>query len=210
MASYHGPKAKVQRRFGELLIPRPKYTKILSNRAFPPGDHGREKSFRGGRRSNYAMQLDEKQKLAFIYNIRDRQLRNYYKAAVKSNAPGTTGGKLMSLLERRLDNLIYKAGLGATIWAARQLVVHGHVLVNGKRIDLPSYLVNAGDKLEIAPSMKNNVHIIEWVEQISAYPPYLSVDKANRSATLLRIPEEGEVQAPVNVQQVVEFYNRLT
>jgi small subunit ribosomal protein S4 len=210
MASYHGPKAKVQRRFGELLIPRAKYGKILDKRAFPPGDHGKEKSFRGGRRSNYAMQLDEKQKLSFVYNIRERQLRNYYKSAVHSNAEGTTGGKLMQFLERRLDNLLYKSGFAATIWAARQLVVHGHVLVSGKRIDLPSYLVQAGDTFEIAPAMKNNVHITEWVDQISAYPPYLSVNKAARSASLMRIPDESEIQVSVNIQQVVEYYNRLT
>ena len=131
MASYHGPKAKVQRRFGEMLIARPKYSRILEDRAYPPGHHGREKAFRSGRRSNFGLQLDEKQKLAFIYNIRERQMRNYYKKATKMAGP--TGQNLLYLLERRLDNLVYKAGFGATIWAARQLVVHGHVLVNGMR-----------------------------------------------------------------------------
>ena len=95
MASYHGPKAKPQRRFGELLVPRPKYSKILEERAFPPGEHGREKSFRSGRRSNYAGQLDEKQKLAFIYNVRERQMRNYYKKAALMAGP--TGVNLLSL-----------------------------------------------------------------------------------------------------------------
>ena len=87
MASYHGPKAKPQRRFGELLVPRPKYSRILEERAYPPGEHGREKSFRAGRRSNYALQLEEKQKLSFIYNLRERQMRNYYKKAALM--PGT-------------------------------------------------------------------------------------------------------------------------
>jgi small subunit ribosomal protein S4 len=89
MASYHGPKAKKQRRFGEMLVVRPKYARILENRAFPPGQHGREKSFRSGRRSNFGLQLDEKQKLSFIYNIRERQMRNYYMKA--SQMTGTTG-----------------------------------------------------------------------------------------------------------------------
>lgn len=209
MASYHGPKAKVQRRFGEVLAPRPKYARILDKRSYPPGDHGKEKSFRGGRRSNYGMQLDEKQKLAFIYNVRDTQLRNYYLKATTIQG-GTTGGNLLILLERRLDNIVYKAGFAATIWAARQLVVHGHILVNGKRIDLPSYLLEGGDTISITEKMRNNVHIVESVESNSSYPVYLSVDKANKSAKLVRLPEETEVQVPVNVQLVVEFYNRLT
>jgi small subunit ribosomal protein S4 len=209
MASYHGPKAKVQRRFGEVLAPRPKYARILDKRSYPPGDHGKEKSFRGGRRSNYGMQLDEKQKLAFIYNVRDTQLRNYYLKATTIQG-GTTGGNLLILLERRLDNIVYKAGFAATIWAARQLVVHGHILVNGKRIDLPSYLLEGGDTISIVEKMRDNVHIVESVESNSSYPVYISVDKASKSAKLVRLPEENEVQVPVNVQLVVEFYNRLT
>lgn len=208
MASYHGPKAKVQRRFGELLVPRPKYSRILEERAYPPGHHGREKAYRSGRRSNFGLQLDEKQKLAFIYNVRERQLRNYYLKA--DLMPGTTGGNLLMLLERRLDNLVYKSGLAATVWAARQLVGHGHVLVNGKRVDLPSYQVKPGEVIELSDRMKKNVHVEEWLEQISAYPPYLELDKEARKATFTRLPEEGEIQVPVDVQLVVEYYNRLT
>ena len=130
MASYHGPKARVQRRFGEILIPRPKYQRIMEKRAYPPGDHGRDKQYRSGRRSDYGLQLDEKQKLAYIFNVRDRQLRNYFVKARQQS--GNTGANLLALLERRLDNVVYRAGLAATIWAARQLVSHGHILVNGK------------------------------------------------------------------------------
>jgi small subunit ribosomal protein S4 len=208
MASYHGPKAKVQRRFGEMLIARPKYSRILDKRSYPPGQHGREKSFRSGRRSSFGLQLDEKQKLAFIYNIRERQMRNYYNRA--NQMPGQTGDNLLILLERRLDNLVYKAGFGATIWAARQMVVHGHILINDKRLDLPSYEVKAGDVIAVRDKMRKNVHIIEWVEQVGAYPPYLDVNKDQFSATVTRLPEEGEVQVPVNIQLVVEYYNRLT
>ena len=208
MASYHGPKAKQQRRFGELLAPRPKYARILENRAFPPGQHGREKAFRSGRRSNFGMQLDEKQKLSFIYNIRERQMRNYYRAA--NQMTGATGENLLKLLERRLDNLVYKAGFGATIWAARQLVVHGHILVDGKRLDLPSYQVTAGQTIEVREKMRKNAHVMEWVQQVSAYPPYLDVNSDQFRATLTRLPEDGEVQVPVDVQLVVEYYNRLT
>ena len=208
MASYHGPKAKKQRRFGELLVPRPKYARILEGRAYPPGQHGREKSFRSGRRSNFGLQLDEKQKLAFIYNVRDRQLRNYYLKA--NQMPGATGENLLKLLERRLDNLVYKAGFGATIWAARQLVVHGHILVDGERVDLPSYQLKPGQTIEVRDRMRKNAHIMEWVEQVGAYPPYLDVNKGQFIATFIRVPDAGEVQVPMDVQLVVEYYNRLT
>ncbi|HRF96851.1 MAG: 30S ribosomal protein S4 [bacterium] len=209
MASYHGPKARVQRRFGELLIPRAKYQKILEKRAYPPGDHGKEKQFRSGRRSDYGMQLDEKQKLSFIYNVRERQLRNYYKKAAKM--PGRTGANLLTLLERRLDNVVYRAGFAATIWAARQMVVHGHILVNGKRLDLPSYQVREGDVISLVDKMRNNVHLIELIDQGGITPPaFLQVDKDARSVSMLRYPEQREVLVPVDIQLVVEYYNRLT
>jgi small subunit ribosomal protein S4 len=208
MASYHGPKAKVQRRFGEVLVPRPKYQKILDKRAYPPGEHGKEKQYRSGRRSDYGMQLDEKQKLSFIYNVRERQLRNYYKRA--SQMPGRTGGNLLILLESRLDNIIYRAGFAATIWAARQIVNHGHVLVNGRRVNLPSYQVQPGDVIGLREKMRKNVHVEEWIEQTAGYPPFMSVDKNNYEVRIERLPEPKEIQVPVAIQMVVEYYNRLT
>lgn len=209
MASYHGPKAKVQRRFGELLVPRPKYSKIIEKRPYPPGEHGKEKQYRSGRRSDYGIQLDEKQKLSFIYNIRERQMRNYYLKAAQQ--PGATGPNLLILLERRLDNLVYRAGFAATIWAARQLVVHGHILVNGARLDLPSYSVRPGDVISIHERMQKNPHIVEWIESSAGVVPgFLSVDFDKFSATFLRLPERKEIQVQVDEQLVVEFYNRLT
>ncbi len=208
MASYHGPKAKVQRRFGEVLIPRSKYQNIIEKRPYPPGEHGKEKQFRSGRRSDYGLQLDEKQKLAFIYNIRERQLRNYYKKADKM--PGRTGGNLLILLERKLDNMVYRSGFAATIWAARQLVGHGHIDVNGKRLDLPSYQVQPGDVITIREKLRKNPQIIELMEQGVTAPSYLSVDTNSFSATLTRLPEQAEIPVPVDIQLVVEYYNRLT
>ena len=208
MASYHGPKAKVQRRFGEALMPRPKYQRILEKRAYPPGDHGKEKQFRSGRRSAYGQQLDEKQKLAYIYNIRDRQLRSYYLKA--DQMQGRTGANLLSLLERRLDNLVYKAGFGATIWAARQLVGHGHITVNGRRVNLPSYQCVPGDVIGVSEKMKKNVHIEEWVQQVTTSPAYLDVDRENLTATFSHLPEGREIFVPLDIQLVVEYYNRLT
>lgn len=207
MASYHGPKAKVQRRFGEALIPREKYARIIGKRPYPPGDHGKEKQFRSGRRSDYGTQLDEKQKLAFIYNIRERQLRNYFRKAIAM--PGRTGGNLLRLLETRLDNVVYRAGFGATIWAARQMVNHNHVTVNGLNVNLPSYAVQPGDIISITEKMKRNVHVVEWSESKVSAPAYLNVDAKSLSATLDRLPDQQEVPVQVNVQLVVEFYNRL-
>ncbi|MBI5668529.1 MAG: 30S ribosomal protein S4 [Chloroflexi bacterium] len=208
MASYHGPKAKVQRRFGEVLIPRPKYQKILEKRAYPPGDHGKEKQFRSGRRSDYGLQLNEKQKLAFSYNVREKQLRRYFMKARKQ--PGNTGENLLALLERRLDNLVYRAGFAATIWAARQMVSHGHILVDGQRLNIPSYSVLPGQTISVAEKMRRNVHVVESMESTPYSPPFLTVDQNTVSATLTRIPERGEIQVPVDESMVVEFYTRLT
>ena len=208
MASYHGPKAKVQRRFGEVFVPRAKYQSIIEKRPYPPGEHGKEKQFRSGRRSDYGLQLDEKQKLSFIYNVRERQLRNYYKKADKM--PGRTGGNLLIMLERNLDSMVYRAGFAATIWAARQMVGHGHIDVNGQRLDLPSYQVQPGDVISIREKMRKNPHVVELLEQGVNAPAYLSMDVDNFSATLTRLPEQAEIPVPVDMQLVVEYYNRLT
>jgi small subunit ribosomal protein S4 len=207
MGSYHGPKAKVQRRFGELLMPRPKYAKILDKRAYAPGDHGKEKQFRSGRRSDYGMQLNEKQKISFIYNVREGQLRRYFMRA--RQMPGNTGANLLALLERRLDNIVYKAGFAATIWAARQLVSHGHILVDGQRLNIPSYQVKPGQVVSVSEKMRKNAHVMESLESNAYAPQYITIDSNQVSATLTRIPERGEIQIPVNEALVIEFYNRL-
>ncbi|MEL6152129.1 MAG: 30S ribosomal protein S4 [Chloroflexota bacterium] len=205
--SYHGPKAKKMRRFGEVLIPRAKYQKIISTRSYPPGEHGKEKSFRSGRRSDYAQQLDEKQKLSFIYNIREKQLRRYFKEA--RNQDGPTGENLMKILERRLDNLVYRAGFAATIWAARQMVGHGHILVNGRRLDLPSYQAIPGDQISLRQKMRDNVHVEESMASNPTVPEYMLLDRDQFTATLTRIPERSEIPVPIEEQLVVEFYARL-
>ncbi len=207
MGSYHGPKARVMRRFGEVLMPRPKYARILEKRAYPPGDHGKEKQFRSGRRSDYGMQLTEKQKVAFIYNVREGQLRRYFMKA--RQMPGNTGANLIVLLERRLDNLVYRAGFAATIWAARQLVTHGHILVDGKRLNIPSYLTRPGETISVVEKMRKNAHVVEAMESNAYAPQYLTIDTNVASATFTRIPERGEIQIPVEESLVVEFYNRL-
>lgn len=208
MASYHGPKARVQRRFGEVLVPRAKYAKILEKRPYPPGDHGKEKQFRSGRRSNYGLQLNEKQKLSFIYNIRETQLRRYFMKA--RQLPGVTGDNLLALLERRLDNIVYRAGFAATIWAARQLVKHGHIQVNGSRVDLPSFQVMPGMTISVSEKMRKNPHVVEALEGSAFNLPYLQVDRNALSAQFTSVPSREEIPTPVEEQLVVEFYTRLT
>ncbi|MBK8022753.1 MAG: 30S ribosomal protein S4 [Chloroflexi bacterium] len=207
MASYHGPKAKVQRRFGEVLIPRAKYQKILEKRPYPPGDHGKEKQYRSGRRSDFGVQLFEKQKLSFVYNIRETQMRRYFKRALRMT--GNTGTNLLILLERRLDNMVYRAGFAATIFAARQIVKHGHVLVNGQRVDLPSFQVSPGMVITLTDAMRKNVHVADALESTAHNLDYLSVDQNSIQATLTRLPERNELPLTVDEQLVVEYYNRL-
>lgn len=208
MASYHGPKARVMRRFGEALVPRTKYTKILERRPYPPGDHGKEKQYRSGRRSDYGLQLNEKQKLSFLYNIREGQLRRYFVRA--RQMPGVTGENLLSLLERRLDNLVYRAGFAATIWAARQVVRHGHILVDGQRVDLPSFQVKPGQTISVSEKMRKNVHVLDAAESTAYNLAYLTVDRNDFSARLTSRPERADIPAPIQEQLVVEFYTRLT
>lgn len=208
MASYHGPKARVQRRFGEVLVPRPKYQRILEKRSYPPGDHGKDKAFRSGRRSNYGLQLNEKQKLSFIFNVREGQLRRYFVKARRQ--PGNTGTNLLALLERRLDNVVYRAGFAATIWAARQLVNHGHVLVNGQRLDIPSYLVEIDDVISVSERMRKNVHVVESMDGSGSVPDYLTINKEAFSIRFDRIPERKEMPIPVDEQLIVEYYTRMT
>lgn len=207
MASYHGPKARVQRRFGEVLAPRPKYQRILEKRGYPPGDHGKEKSFRSGRRSDYGLQLNEKQKLAFVYNIRESQMRRYFLRARQQ--PGNTGENMLRLLERRLDNLVYRAGFAATIWAARQLVVHGHITVDGAKVDLPSFQVNPGMIIGVSEKMRKNPHVVESIEGGSLNLAYLSVDKNALQAVFNALPRRDEIPVPISEQLIIEFYNRL-
>jgi small subunit ribosomal protein S4 len=154
------------------------------------------------------MQLNEKQKLAFIFNVRDRQMRGYFVKARQQE--GNTGTNMLRMLERRLDNVVYRAGLAATIWAARQMVSHGHILVNGQRLDIASYQVVVGDTISIKEKMRKNVHVIESMEAVGSVPDYMTLDRDNFTATFDRLPERAEMPIPVDEQQIVEWYTRLT
>ncbi len=208
MGNSSRPKAKTMRRFGEVLVSRPKYQRIVEKRPFPPGQHGKEKALRRGRLSDYGLQLTEKQKLAFIYNVGERQMRRYYLKA--SRQPGVTGDNLLALLETRLDNLVYRMGFANTIWAARQLVNHGHVLVNGKKMNIPSYQVAPGDTMTLRERMRQNVGVVEAIEGRGPMPEFVGYEEAAFTGTLIRLPNRQEIAIPVNEQLVVEFYTRKT
>jgi small subunit ribosomal protein S4 len=124
--------------------------------------------------------------------------------------PGRTGANLLILLERRLDNVVLRAGFAATIWGARQMVVHGHVNINGRRLDLPSYQVKQGDVISLRENLHKNVHVLELKDENSPVPDFMRRDWDTFSATFMRIPEQKEIQVPVDVQLIVEYYNRLT
>lgn len=202
------PKAKTMRRFGEVLIARPKYQRIVDKRPYPPGMHGKEKALRRGRLSDFGLQLTEKQKLAFIYNVGERQMRRYYLKA--SRMPGVTGDNLLALLETRLDNLVYRLGFANTIWAARQMVSHGHILVNGKKLNVASYQVVPGDMITLHQRMRSNVQVVEAIESRGPLPEFMSYEEASFTGTLIRVPNRQEITIPVTEQLVVEYYTRKT
>jgi len=202
------PKAKQMRRFGEVLISRPKYQRILEKRPYPPGVHGKEKAFRRGRQSDYALQLEEKQKLAFIYNVRESQILRYYLKATRM--PGVTGENMLVLLETRLDNLCYRLGFGATIWAARQIVNHGHILVDGKKLDIPSYAVVPGQTITLDERMRRNPDVELALDARGPLPDFLHYEEASFTGTMQQMPKGEDIRIPVNEQLVVEFYARKT
>ena len=200
-------KAKSQRRFGEVLMPRPKYQKIVDKRPYPPGEHGTaQQFFRGKRRSDFAMQLEEKQKLRFVYNVMERQMRNYFKKA--ASMPGQTGHNLVVLLDVALITWCTALVWAPTIWAARQLVVHRHILINGQVVDRPSYVVNPGEEVQLKPKSQRNAHIKEWAETAPPPPPYMEANMAAFKFVLKYVPERKEVPVYITEQLVVEFYNR--
>ena len=135
-------------------------------------------------------------------------MRRYFQKARRLS--GNTGVNLLRLLERRLDNLVYRAGFAPTIWAARQLVKHGHILVDGARVDLPSYSVMPGQVISVKEPMRKNVHVLDAMEGVAYNLAYLTVDKNNFSAHFSNLPERNEIPVPVDEQLIVEFYTRLT
>lgn len=202
MARYTGPRVRISRRLGVPIFGSSKY---LERRPYPPGVHG-PKSRR--KNSDYAVGLLEKQKLRYFYGLQERQFRNVYERALRMR--GVTGEKMLQILETRLDNVVYQAGFGTTRPAARQLVSHGHVRVNGRKVNVPSFVVKVGDVIEVKDHAKSKSVARKSVEASTArvVPDWVSVDREGLKASLLRVPTRDEINPVANEQAVVEFYSR--
>lgn len=198
--SYRGPKVKLSRRLGVPLTN--KAALVMVRKPYGPGQHGQR---RFGRKSEYGRQLLEKQRLRFQYNVNERQMVNYYKEATAQK--GNAGENLLRLLETRLDALVLRSGFAPSIYAARQLVGHGHVLINDKPVTFPGYKVKTDDLISIKEKSRNIPIIHEALENTSP-PPYVEVDKGNFSSKYARVPSGGEIPVICEISQVVEYYSR--
>lgn len=203
MSRYTGPKAKIIRRFGINLFGSEKYDKILAKRNYPPGVHGKGKY---GKPTEFGKQLLEKQKVRFIYGITERQCQNYYLEA--SRQKEDTGKTFMTLLERRLDNVIYRAGFAKTRMQARQMVNHGLFHVNGRRVKTPSYLVKAGDHFEVRPKSQSSPMFQELDKQKYRPPAWLKIETKEVKGEVARFPDKMEFEQIVSPHIVVEFYSK--
>ena len=198
-------KHKVDRRLKVNLWGRPKSP--FNSRNYPPGQHGKAKK---GKLSDYGTQLEAKQKMKFYYgNMNERQFRNVYRKAIQKK--GNTTENLVGFLERRLDTVAYRAKFATTVFSARQLINHGHIKVNGKKVNIPSYLVKAEDTIEIKDKSKDIVTIVgALVSKEREVPDYIQMDEKNKKATLIRIPKLSEIPYPVIMEPnlVIEYYSR--
>ena len=201
MSRYTGPSWRLSRRLGVSLSGT---GKELARRPYAPGDHGND---RRGSISEYGTQLREKQKLRFMYGMTERQFSNLFKRAGKIKE-GTHGTNFMILLERRLDNMVYRLGLATTRRQARQLVNHGHIMVDGKRVDIPSYEVKVGQVISVREKSKNLEIIKNAVEAVVARPSYVEFDADKLEGSLTRLPAREDMNADIDDALVVEFYNR--
>lgn len=205
MSKQEQAKYKINRRLGVNLWGRPKSP--INKREYPPGQHGQRRR----KPSDFGTQLTAKQKLKGYYgNIGERQFRRYYYEAARRR--GDTGERLIELLERRLDAVVYRAKLVPTVFAARQFVNHGHIRVNGKRVNIPSYQVRDGDEIEIKPASRNITLVLEAVESAERdVPDYITVDYQTMKATFQRAPKLADVPYPVQMDPklVVEYYSRV-
>ena len=203
MGRYTGPKTKVARRYG---VPLFGPSKSLERKNYPPGMHGPKGSRR--KQSDYAVALGEKQKLRYQYGLLEKQFRRIFQSALRKR--GVTGETLLQLLETRLDNIVFRLGLANTRSAARQLVSHGHVMVNGRGVNIASYNVKAGDTVSIKDKPKSRQLAARNLEltQIAPVPDWLVADRDALSGKVARIPVRDEMQPMVNEQLIVELYSR--
>ena len=200
MARYTGPAYKKSRRYGFSTL---ENGKDLAKRPYAPGQHG------AGRRkkiSEYGIQLQEKQKVRFMYGLNEKQFRRLFDKASKMT--GIHGENFLKLLESRLDNLVYRMGMASTRRAARQIVNHGHILINGSKVDIPSYQCKPGDVISVKENSLEHPAIKLSLENKVARPAYVEFDEKKMTGTYVRLPERTELSAEINESLIVEFYNR--
>jgi small subunit ribosomal protein S4 len=202
MGRYTGAKHRVSRRFAENLWGTKKSP--LATKPYKPGQHGRDG--RRGKMSNYHRGMLEKQKLKLFYQVRERQFRRYYAEALR--LPGNTGETLMQMLERRLDNIVYRLGFAPTNRSARQLVAHGHIEVNGKKVDRASFIVDVGDKVSVCQASKAHIQVQEAISAKPDVVSYLRADHEKIEGELLQIPRRKDIPVIANERLVIEFLGR--
>jgi small subunit ribosomal protein S4 len=201
MARYRGPKQKIARRFKEPIFGP---STALERKPYGPGQHGRS---RFTRKSEYAVQLDEKQKAKYTYGLLEKQFRNTYEKATRQE--GVTGEVLLQLLESRLDNVVFRLGFARTRRQARQLTSHKHIVVNGQVVNIPSYEVNPGDVISLRPKSKNLQLVTEALESYSTSKyKWLETDKKSRTGKFLNLPVMEEIPENINVQLIIELYSK--
>ncbi len=201
MARYTGPNNKQARRVSFSIL---ENGKDIAKRPYGPGQHGKDKKRKP---SNYAIQLNEKQKARFMYGISEKQFKKLVNDSAKMK--GVHGENLLILLESRLDNLVYRAGFATTRRGARQLVNHGHITVNGKKVDIPSYRVKPGDVIAIKENSADHKGIEIALANKIKRVDFINYDEAKRTATYVRYPERSELNAEINESLIVEFYSRV-
>ena len=199
MSRFTGSEFKVSRRLGFSIT---ETGKELRKRNFAPGQHGK----RRGKLSEYGVQLQEKQKVRFTYGVSEKQFKRFFDMAKKFE--GKQGDNFLVLLESRLDNLVYRLGFAATRRQARQLVAHGHITVDGKKLDIPSYIVKVGQKISLKEGSRGLVIVKEALESVVSRKDYLAFDENTLEGTLVRKPERDEFLTEIQENLIVEFYNR--
>ena len=205
MAKLKTPRGKLVRKFGENIFGNGKFDRLLNRKPYAPGQHGQT---RRRRPSNYGVQLREKQKIKIMYGLLEKQFRASFAKAEKMK--GETGPNLMQLLERRLDNVVYRLGFASTRPQARQLVNHAHFLVNNTKVNIPSYLVKPGDKIKVRDRSKKLDVLLDSVRRIKGDLdlPWLELDKAKLTGTFMDIPAREDMGVIANEQLIVELYSK--
>jgi len=205
MAKLNKPKGKLVRKFGENIFGNPKYDRLLNRKAYSPGQHGQS---RRPKLSNYGIQLQEKQKIKFMYGLLEKQFRLTFERAEKMK--GETGTNMLQILESRLDNVVFRLGFAPSRPAARQLVNHKHFLVNDKVVNIPSFIVKPGDKVSVREKSRKMDVILDSMRRIKGDMDltWLALDKAKMKGTFEAVPDRDEMQLTVNEQLVVELYSK--